>query len=111
MPELYLNEWIMTLFTRTLYFDTASVLWDVFFLEDFAEHVFFKFALGVLKLRSADLLQLEFTDIMVTLKQPVPPELAGRFIQTCRDIPLDADNYDRITQPVGTLGLRKLSFM
>ena len=33
MPELYLNEWIMTLFTRTLSFDTASQLWDIFFLE------------------------------------------------------------------------------
>ncbi|XP_018007619.1 uncharacterized protein LOC108665381 [Hyalella azteca] len=58
-PDLYLLDWVLSLFTRSLPLDAASRIWDVFIRD--GDEFFFRAACGVLKLYECELLSLECT--------------------------------------------------
>lgn len=59
-PDLYLLDWIYTVFTKAMNLDLASRVWDVF-LRD-GEEFLFKVALGKLRLH------FTFTHILLCCK-------------------------------------------
>ena len=63
--ELYLLNWLMTLFARSLELDMVTRIWDNYLLV--GESFMIRSALGVLKVLSAQLIDMPFEDIMVIL--------------------------------------------
>ena len=61
-PDLYLIEWIFTLFSKSLPLDVMSRVWDVFFRDK--EEFLFKTALGILRMYKEQLLQMDFIHIV-----------------------------------------------
>jgi hypothetical protein len=61
-PDLYLIEWIFTLFSKSLPLDVTSRVWDVFFRD--GEEFLFRTALGILNLYKETLMQLDFIHIL-----------------------------------------------
>ncbi|CAN7999201.1 unnamed protein product [Ixodes pacificus] len=59
--DLYLVDWIYTLYSRSLPLDVASRVWDVF-LRD-GEEFLFRSALGIMRLYEQVLLQLDFINL------------------------------------------------
>ncbi|XP_014254002.1 TBC1 domain family member 14-like [Cimex lectularius] len=57
-PDLYLLDWIYTIFAKAMPLDLASRVWDVF-LRD-GEEFLFRTAIGVLKLFQKELLTMDF---------------------------------------------------
>ena len=66
MPEHYLLEWIMTLFTRNIYIDLAFRIWDIYMIEGIA--ALYMSAIVILNIHQKDYLKMEFSDIMNHLK-------------------------------------------
>jgi len=64
-PELYIIEWIMTMYTKPLSLDAASRIWDVLILE--GEYFLFRAALGLVKYLSPIIEKLEFEGVIQTL--------------------------------------------
>lgn len=60
-PDLYLMDWILTLYVKTLPLDVASRVWDVFFRD--GEEFLFRVALGILRLHQDVLLQMDLVGI------------------------------------------------
>jgi hypothetical protein len=61
-PDLYLIEWIFTLFSKSLPLDVMSRVWDVFFRDK--EEFLFKTALGILRMYKDQLLEMDFIHIV-----------------------------------------------
>jgi hypothetical protein len=61
-PDLYLIEWIFTLFSKSLPLDVMSRVWDVFFRDK--EEFLFKTALGILRMYKDQLVQMDFIHIV-----------------------------------------------
>jgi hypothetical protein len=61
-PDLYLIEWIFTLFSKSLPLDVMSRVWDVFFRDK--EEFLFRTALGILNMYKETLLKLDFEHIV-----------------------------------------------
>ena len=61
-PDLYLIEWIFTLFSKSLPLDVMSRVWDVFFRDK--EEFLFRTALGILNMYKDTLLQMDFIHIV-----------------------------------------------
>lgn len=59
--DLYLVDWIYTLYSRSLPLDVACRVWDVF-LRD-GEEFLFRSALGILRLYQEVLLRLDFINL------------------------------------------------
>jgi len=66
LPEHYLLEWFMTLYTRNIYFDLALRIWDIYMIEGIV--ALYKTAIVIFSLHEKEYLQLEFSDIMNHLK-------------------------------------------
>jgi hypothetical protein len=64
-PKMFLIDWFLTLFARTLSQDVACRVWDLYFLEGFL--LLYRTALAVLKLLTYMLLQEDITGIMQLL--------------------------------------------
>jgi hypothetical protein len=61
-PDLYLIEWIFTLFSKSLPLDVMSRVWDVFFRDQ--EEFLFRTALGILNLYKEILMEMDFIHIV-----------------------------------------------
>lgn len=61
LPEMYLLDWIFSIFCKTLPLDVACRVWDVF-LRD-SDEFLFRAALGILSLFQEQLLQLDFIQL------------------------------------------------
>jgi len=64
-PDIYMIDWVLTLFSKALPLDVAARVWDVLFLE--GEIFMFQTALGVLKLLNSKLEASNFDDAMTLL--------------------------------------------
>ena len=64
-PKMFLIDWFLTLFARTLSQDVACRVWDLYFLEGFL--LLYRTALAVLKLLTYMLLPEDITGIMQLL--------------------------------------------
>lgn len=71
-PEIYLMDWVLTMFSKALPLDIAVHIWDVIF-EEGVQFVFHS-ALGVLKLFSEQLESQSFDEIMSLLTH-LPPNI------------------------------------
>lgn len=61
-PDLYLIEWMFTLFSKSLPLDVMSRVWDVFFRDQ--EEFLFRTSLGILNLYKDILLEMDFIHIV-----------------------------------------------
>ncbi len=66
MPEHYLLEWLMTLYTRNVYIDLAFRIWDIYMIEGIMS--LYKTAIVIFSIHQKDYLQMEFSDILNHLK-------------------------------------------
>ena len=66
MPEHYLLEWIMTLFTRNIYIDLAFRIWDIYMIEGIIS--LYKTAVVIFSIHQKDYLKMEFSDVLNHLK-------------------------------------------
>nr|CAB3266826.1 TBC1 domain family member 14 [Phallusia mammillata] len=57
-PDMYLIDWIFTMFSKALCFDAACRVWDIFCRD--GEEFLFKTAIAILKLHRDSLLSMEF---------------------------------------------------
>ncbi|EDO36872.1 predicted protein, partial [Nematostella vectensis] len=57
-PDMYLIDWIFTLFSKSLPLDVACRVWDVFCRD--GDDFLFRTALGILKFYQDDLLEMDF---------------------------------------------------
>ncbi|XP_058649596.1 TBC1 domain family member 12 isoform X3 [Onychostoma macrolepis] len=74
-PDLYLIDWIFTLYTKSLPLDVASRVWDVFCRD--GEEFLFRTGLGILRLYEEVLLQMDFIHIaqfLTRLPEDTPSE-------------------------------------
>jgi len=71
-PEIYLMDWVLTIFSKALPLDIAVHVWDVVFEQ--GEQFVFHTALGVLKLFSDTLDSASFDEIMSLLTH-LPPDI------------------------------------
>ncbi|XP_059387763.1 TBC1 domain family member 12 isoform X2 [Carassius carassius] len=74
-PDLYLIDWIFTLYTKSLPLDVACRVWDVFCRD--GEEFLFRTGLGILRLYEDVLLQMDFIHIaqfLTRLPEDTPPE-------------------------------------
>ncbi|KAL1263951.1 hypothetical protein QQF64_004306 [Cirrhinus molitorella] len=74
-PDLYLIDWIFTLYTKSLPLDVACRVWDVFCRD--GEEFLFRTGLGILRLYEEVLLQMDFIHIaqfLTRLPEDTPSE-------------------------------------
>ena len=66
LPEHYLLEWFMTLYTRNLFIELAYKIWDIYIIEGIT--ALYKSAIAILTIHEKDYLDMEFSDIMNHIK-------------------------------------------
>ena len=66
--DIYASNWFITMFTNDLPFDMAPSVLDVYLLE--GHKGLLRIALSILKFLRAELLQLQFDELMVFLSHP-----------------------------------------
>eukprot|EP01113_Clastostelium_recurvatum_P041754 TRINITY_DN6686_c0_g1_i2.p1 TRINITY_DN6686_c0_g1~~TRINITY_DN6686_c0_g1_i2.p1 ORF type:complete len:297 (+),score=73.68 TRINITY_DN6686_c0_g1_i2:541-1431(+) len=71
-PNIYMIDWVLTIFSKALPLDTATRIWDSVFLE--GELFIFQTALGVLKMFSSRIEASDFDETM-TLLTHLPPDV------------------------------------
>jgi hypothetical protein len=89
-PDLYLIEWLFTLFSKSLPLDVMSRVWDVFFRDK--EEFLFKVSLGILRLYMDQLYELDFINIVKFLTK-LPEDINATQLFKCIDqIKIDIDD-------------------
>ncbi|EGC36346.1 hypothetical protein DICPUDRAFT_47207 [Dictyostelium purpureum] len=71
-PDIFMIDWVLTVFSKALPLDIASHVWDTIFLD--GESVIFQTALGILKMYSKELENSDF-DVCMTLLTHLPPNI------------------------------------
>ena len=66
LPEHYLLEWLMTLYTRNLYIDLSLRIWDIYMIEGLA--ALYMSAIVILTIHEKEYMEMEFSDIMNHIK-------------------------------------------
>ena len=89
-PDLYLIEWIFTLFSKSLPLDVMSRVWDVFFRDK--EEFLFKTALGILRMYKDRLLDMDFIHIVQFLTK-LPEDInASQLFKSIDSININIDD-------------------
>ncbi|KAJ8264367.1 hypothetical protein GJAV_G00148330 [Gymnothorax javanicus] len=79
-PDLYLIDWIFTLYSKSLPLDLACRVWDVFCRD--GEEYLFRTGLGILRLYEEVLLQMDFIHIAQFLTR-LPEDMACERLFSC----------------------------
>ncbi|KAJ8406823.1 hypothetical protein AAFF_G00297390 [Aldrovandia affinis] len=79
-PDLYLIDWIFTLYSKSLPLDLACRVWDVFCRD--GEEYLFRTGLGILRLYEEVLLQMDFIHIAQFLTR-LPDDMACERLFSC----------------------------
>jgi hypothetical protein len=88
LPDCYLMEWCMTLFSKQLPLPLASRIWDGYFIR--GEIFVFQTAAAIIKLFEEELLSLPLTDCMRLLRSP-PQSISERALfETIRSVKVPA---------------------
>ena len=66
LPEYYLLEWIMTLFTRTFHIELVLRIWDVYMIEGIL--ALYRASVAIIILIEKELINLDFSEILNKLK-------------------------------------------
>ncbi|KAM6951571.1 LOW QUALITY PROTEIN: TBC1 domain family member 12 [Aplochiton taeniatus] len=80
-PDLYLIDWIFTLYSKSLPLDVACRVWDVFCRD--GEEFLFRTGLGILRLYEEVLLQMDFIHVCQFLTRPPDEELLSDRLFAC----------------------------
>ncbi|CAL8093264.1 unnamed protein product [Calicophoron daubneyi] len=73
--NMYLFDWLFTIFSRSLNLDAGIRIWDLFFLE--GELALLKAALAILRLYESQLLESRFDKLALFLTSSLPDDLTG----------------------------------
>ncbi|GAA55182.1 TBC1 domain family member 14 [Clonorchis sinensis] len=93
-PNMYLFDWLFTLFSRSLPLETDMRVWDLFFLD--GEVALFRAALGVLHVYEAQLLNSNFDQLATFLTSPLPSDLcADELVRHMRSVQLKKKTFNR----------------
>eukprot|EP00603_Paraphysomonas_imperforata_P005947 CAMPEP_0114412704 /NCGR_PEP_ID=MMETSP0103-20121206/468_1 /TAXON_ID=37642 ORGANISM="Paraphysomonas imperforata, Strain PA2" /NCGR_SAMPLE_ID=MMETSP0103 /ASSEMBLY_ACC=CAM_ASM_000201 /LENGTH=381 /DNA_ID=CAMNT_0001580739 /DNA_START=24 /DNA_END=1169 /DNA_ORIENTATION=- len=93
--EVFLLDWIMTIFSKTFPVDIAARLWDVYLLE--GEVFIMRASLGILKLHESSLRSMDAGEIIRFLKRPSAGSTCpNQLLQLIGDISISKDAYDTI---------------
>ncbi|XP_029465733.1 TBC1 domain family member 12 isoform X2 [Rhinatrema bivittatum] len=79
-PDIYLIDWIFTLYSKSLPLDLACRVWDVFCRD--GEEFLFRTALGILRLYEDILLQMDFIHIAQFLTK-LPEDITSEKLFIC----------------------------
>ncbi|KAG8523616.1 TBC1 domain family member 12, partial [Galemys pyrenaicus] len=79
-PDIYLIEWIFTLYSKSLPLDLACRVWDVFCRD--GEEFLFRTGLGILRLYEDILLQMDFIHIAQFLTK-LPEDITSEKLFSC----------------------------
>nr|XP_004653092.2 TBC1 domain family member 12 isoform X1 [Jaculus jaculus] len=79
-PDIYLIDWIFTLYSKSLPLDLACRVWDVFCRD--GEEFLFRTGLGILRLYEDILLQMDFIHIAQFLTK-LPDDITAEKLFTC----------------------------
>ena len=97
LPEHYLLEWFMTLYTRNIYFDLALRIWDIYMIEGIV--ALYKTAIVIFSLHQKEYLQMEFSDIMNHLKNLENNKYnEDNFIESMKKVKFDDKIISKIHQ-------------
>lgn len=83
--DLYMINWVMSLYCRALPLDLVARIWDVYVLD--GDVAIFRSALGILRLHQAQLLKMKFEDMayfLSHLPQDVDPDAVMQSIRSVR---------------------------
>jgi len=90
-PDLFLFDWILTLFARSLPLEFACRIWDCYFLQ--GEVYLFKTALGILKTLEKRLIGQTFDVICFDLTH-LPPMEEKEFFKNINSLLLTEKKYE-----------------
>lgn len=79
-PDLYLVDWIYTLFSRSLDLDVCSRVWDLFMRD--GDEFIFRSAIGILYMYQDLLLQMDFINLAQFLTK-LPPSILSTELFRC----------------------------
>ncbi|XP_065805327.1 TBC1 domain family member 12 isoform X2 [Labrus bergylta] len=89
--DLYLMDWILSLYLKPLPLDVACRLWDVFFRD--GEEFLFRTALGILRMHQDELLHLDLISIAQFLSRlPDEEQLSDRLFSCIPATPMLSGN-------------------
>ncbi|XP_078100934.1 TBC1 domain family member 12-like isoform X2 [Sander vitreus] len=80
-PDLYLLDWILSLYLKPLPLEVACRVWDLFFRD--GEEFLFRTALGILKLHQDVLLHMDLISTAQFLSHPPDEELLSDRLFSC----------------------------
>ncbi|XP_028424552.1 TBC1 domain family member 12 isoform X2 [Perca flavescens] len=80
-PDLYLLDWILSLYLKPLPLEVACRVWDLFFRD--GEEFLFRTALGILKLHQDVLLHMDLISTAQFLSRPPVEELLSDRLFSC----------------------------
>ncbi|KAM6963501.1 TBC1 domain family member 12-like [Tautogolabrus adspersus] len=90
-PDLYLMDWILSLYLKPLPLDVACRVWDLFFRD--GEEFLFRTALGILRMHQDDLLHLDLISIAQFLSRlPDEEQLSDRLFSCILATPMLSGN-------------------
>ncbi|GAB6023284.1 hypothetical protein CHUAL_008095 [Chamberlinius hualienensis] len=97
-PDLYLIDWIYTLYSRSLPFDVACRVWDVYFRD--GDEFLFRTALGILRLYDDILLNMEFIHLaqfLTKLPEDIGSDELFKSIESIRMV-IDKRSFAQVLQ-------------
>ena len=97
MPEHYLLEWLMTLYTRNVFIDLAFRIWDIYMIEGIL--ALYKVAIVIFRIHQNLYLKMEFSDIMNHLKNLENNQYnEDKFIEDMNKVKFDEKIINKIHQ-------------
>jgi len=93
-PDVFMIDWVLTVFSKSLPLDVASHVWDTIFLD--GEYVIFQTALGILKTYSKELENGDF-DLCMTLLTHLPTDIdEDELFQNINSFTINPKLFDKI---------------
>jgi len=95
-PDLYIIDWMFTMYTRSLPLDVASRVWDVFCRD--GEEFLFRTALGILRLYEEILVNMDFIHLaqfLTRLPDNIQVEALFRHIDSIR-MTIDKKKFNQV---------------
>lgn len=97
LPEHYLLEWFMTLYTRKIYIDLAFRIWDIYMIEGII--CLYKCAIVIFSIHQKEYLQMEFADVMNHWKNLETYKYnEDKFIKSMNEVKFNDKIMDKIHQ-------------
>eukprot|EP00467_Chlorarachnion_reptans_P004445 CAMPEP_0114525526 /NCGR_PEP_ID=MMETSP0109-20121206/22480_1 /TAXON_ID=29199 /ORGANISM="Chlorarachnion reptans, Strain CCCM449" /LENGTH=486 /DNA_ID=CAMNT_0001707131 /DNA_START=121 /DNA_END=1581 /DNA_ORIENTATION=+ len=93
-PGMYLYEWLLTIYSRSLKIDIAHRIWDNFLYH--GQVFLFRTALGMLRLFEAQFLKMSFEDCLSILNRPPEDINENELFENIYRIQLTSKRFDRM---------------